>query len=101
MTKELVEKCLLTDAYNEWYRWFVGMLSRKTDDAEKNAIRHLVEAKISEAIPIIAEEIALWLKTWKFANRYDVIGDEIRDSIVNGIREDFGTHSGKDMEEVK
>jgi len=50
------------------------------------------KAQLTEAIPIIVEEIALWLERWEFSNRYGAIGDEIRNDIVRGIREDF---SGK------
>ena len=36
--------------HDEWYEWFIGMLHRKPDIAEKNAIRHLVEARIEALI---------------------------------------------------
>jgi len=48
-----------------------------------------VDVLIEEARKAVVEEIALWLEKWEFSNRYGSIGDEIRDDIVKGIREDF------------
>ena len=36
--------------HDEWYEWFIGMLHRKPNIAEKNTIRHLVEARIEALI---------------------------------------------------
>lgn len=50
--KELVEMCLPQGEYEKWYKWFAKMLHRKEELAEKNAIQHLLRAKLQEAIPI-------------------------------------------------
>lgn len=47
--------------YEDWYRWFTEMLSRKSDDAEKNAIRHLVGHMLSEAVIAERKRIGEWL----------------------------------------
>ncbi len=56
-----MDKAMLTE-FDAWYSWFTDMLNRKPNDAEKNAIRHLLKAQLAKAIPIIAEEIFKWGK---------------------------------------
>ena len=56
--------------HDEWYEWFIGMLHRKPDIAEKNAIRHLVEARIEALI----EFIMIFLKDAGYGSRVANIG---------------------------
>ena len=36
-------------SFDDWYNWFIGMLHRKPNEAEKNAIRFLLEAQLAKA----------------------------------------------------
>lgn len=39
---------LTPEDYDKWYSWFVDILNRKPDEAEKNAIRHLLETQLAK-----------------------------------------------------
>lgn len=34
--------------FDQWYAWFTGMLRRKPNDAERSAIKHLLEAQLAK-----------------------------------------------------
>jgi len=54
MTNQLTKPQILTDEqFEEWYEWFTNMLGRKSNVAEKNAIRGLAENTFRETLKMV------------------------------------------------